>query len=579
MADDIKALRRATNGDEICRILARFGENLHDIVLCDQYIGQGLVEILRDLTGSTDIDVCSSALSLITRLVTDNHELIRKLCKPMGFLRKLMKLCSPFEDDGKHDKKSHLALHNQAVALIKTLVLSSECAMPEVASIDLIGQLIELCGIFFDDSRHTSCCYGNLGYPPRATSYFHDLAHGRKLIGNVREMFPEASMKVVEASEAKEIFEKDTNVCVLSVDLYDTRTDQDIVIREELVKENMAWPKFLSPEKEAKIFAKNKGREEQIWADITVTSVIDGGHFWAQVGGETVDEKLRNISLTLLKEDQAKFTTVPEVGELVCCKTMVGGHQDVYRGKILQVFRTQDEIVLELFAVDYGFKNVVPLNCVTRITALGRQEPFQARLCGLTGIQPPSSDVNVLVNTAAALRNLAYQSNASRLQILDKNGVDALLKLIVLPNKEIRKQVIGAILNLSINFKTRARIGFLGGIKILLDLINNDFKQEIELLCLAIGALRNLMLASPINRGRCADADGFLILTNMYFSSTSNDVKQQCLGALKNLVGNSWYLLTGSGGVDLRGVVDENRVRPFSLSAVITPSKLPPMQR
>ena len=75
--------------------------------------------------------------------------------------------------------------------------------MPEVASIDLIGQLIKLCGIFFDDSRHTSCCHGNLGYPPRATSYFHDLAHGRKLIGNVREMFPEASMKVVEASEVK----------------------------------------------------------------------------------------------------------------------------------------------------------------------------------------------------------------------------------------------------------------------------------------------------------------------------------------------------------------------------------------
>jgi pyocin large subunit-like protein len=42
------------------------------------------------------------------------------------------------------------------------------------------------------------------------------------------------------------------------VDLYDTRTNQDIVIREELVKENMAWPKYLSPEKEAKMFAKNK---------------------------------------------------------------------------------------------------------------------------------------------------------------------------------------------------------------------------------------------------------------------------------------------------------------------------------
>ena len=56
---------------------------------------------------------------------------------------------------------------------------------------------------------------------------------------------------------------------------------------------------------------------------------------------------------------------------------MVGGHQDIYRGKVLQVFPTQNEVMLELFAVDYGFKNVVSLECVSRITPLGRQEPFQ----------------------------------------------------------------------------------------------------------------------------------------------------------------------------------------------------------
>ncbi len=47
MADDIKALRCATNGEEICHILARVEENLRDVVLCDQYIRQGLVEVLR----------------------------------------------------------------------------------------------------------------------------------------------------------------------------------------------------------------------------------------------------------------------------------------------------------------------------------------------------------------------------------------------------------------------------------------------------------------------------------------------------------------------------------------------------
>ena len=54
------------------------------------------------------------------------------------------------------------------------------------------------------------------------------------------------------------MFGKDSKVCALSVDLYDTTTDRDVVIREELIKEKMAWPQFLSPEKEAKMFVKNK---------------------------------------------------------------------------------------------------------------------------------------------------------------------------------------------------------------------------------------------------------------------------------------------------------------------------------
>ena len=47
MAEDIRALRRASNSDEICQILARIEENLRDLVSCDQYVSQGLLEILR----------------------------------------------------------------------------------------------------------------------------------------------------------------------------------------------------------------------------------------------------------------------------------------------------------------------------------------------------------------------------------------------------------------------------------------------------------------------------------------------------------------------------------------------------
>lgn len=75
--------------------------------------------------------------------------------------------------------------------------------MPEVASVDLIGHVIKLCGISFGDSEHANCCHDNTGYPPKATSYFHNLVHGRKLVGKVREMLPEASRKVIEESKCK----------------------------------------------------------------------------------------------------------------------------------------------------------------------------------------------------------------------------------------------------------------------------------------------------------------------------------------------------------------------------------------
>ena len=82
-------------------------------------------------------------------------------------------------------------------------------------------------------------------------------------------------------------------------------------------------------------------------------------------------------------QEQVKYKTAAEIGELVCCKAIVGGHEDIYRGKVLQVFPTQDEVMLELFAVDYGINTVVSLDCVSRITPRGRQEPFQVTRTGI----------------------------------------------------------------------------------------------------------------------------------------------------------------------------------------------------
>lgn len=128
---------------------------------------------------------------------------------------------------------------------------------------------------------------------------------------------------------------------------------------------------------------------------------------------------------------------------------------------------------------------------------------------------------------------------------------------------------------MSLNFKSRERIGYFGGVKILTgsrkyksrslangalrilllflssfscifrvfhfkDLIRNDFRKDSALLHLAICALRNLMFNSPTNRGQCADEDGLFALTDVYISTTWDKIQQQCLGALKILIGNSW---------------------------------------
>ena len=43
-----------------------------------------------------------------------------------------------------------------------------------------------------------------------------------------------------------------------------------------------------------------------MWADVKVSSVIDGGLFWAQVGGGIVDDKLTTIKCVLQQEASSR---------------------------------------------------------------------------------------------------------------------------------------------------------------------------------------------------------------------------------------------------------------------------------
>lgn len=65
------------------------------------------------------------------------------------------------------------------------------------------------------------------------------------------------------------------------------------------------------------------------------------------------------------------------------------------------------------------------------------------------------------------------------------------------------------------------------------------FQHDEEILLLAIGGIQNLVRDSYVNRCRLADSDGLIILGQLYFACESDAVKERCLGAIKNLLGNS----------------------------------------
>ena len=64
------------------------------------------------------------------------------------------------------------------------------------------------------------------------------------------------------------------------------------------------------------------------------------------------------------------------------------------------------------------------------------------------------------------------------------------------------------------------------------------FTQDEEILLLAVGGIQNLVRDSYVNRCRLADSDGLIILSRIYSTSESEEIKARCLNAIRNLIGN-----------------------------------------
>lgn len=169
------------------------------------------------------------------------------------------------------------------------------------------------------------------------------------------------------------------------VTLYDTNNpDQDININEEMLKS-----KTVSDHNSGVgTSTGDEGREDEnakSFQDVKVTSVINGGYVWAQVGiGNSVSatvEKVQQILEEWPKESRKHVMHIPQTSQFVCGQTKDIGH---FRAQVL--FK-DDEDTVTLLAMDYGiFRRFLWQGLFFLTPQMNlRAYPLQAVLCRVKG--------------------------------------------------------------------------------------------------------------------------------------------------------------------------------------------------
>jgi len=576
--------------DTIETLKAIVDESLKHPEKKQEFVDEGSIQVIIGLCDVKNIDwhlgaYCAAAL----RILAHGNGKVKAKIVGRGGIPPLLRLCDPelvsYDTDPAEDAHWRFLAHEQAAAVLHIISFQNPSCQAEMITAGAIKYLVGLCDVFNPDSRHSNCCKSIYEQSINASKHLYDLTYKKKLVGKVNELtveeIREKAVKLIRNGLVSGLIEVNR---LFSIDLYDTTMDfQDIRISDELIKSQLMWPnmsldqKVSSEEKEK--YANPKDRDFR-WSDVYVTEVIDACHFWAHVGGKVVIEKMEAINRELLSQDQIPLNSIPEPGAFVFVCEMVGGHRDTYRAQVLSLDqRTDGSLTAKVFAIDNGFTKEVSGTCLYILPEHLLGIPSQATLCCLSGIQDPPKSAEILEHAAGALRNLTEESNSYRLYVTAQQGLELLLKLCTIPNRGVCKEVVGALLNLAINSKVRVRIGFLGGIQVLLDVCQR-FSQDEEVLLLAIGGIQNLVQDSYVNRCRLADSDGLIILSQVYYKSESDPVKTRCLHAIKNLLGNSITNLENgvlqintstNGTYETRSIVDEKKKFTLAVSDDYSP--------
>ncbi|XP_031548893.1 uncharacterized protein LOC116286503 isoform X2 [Actinia tenebrosa] len=553
-------------------------ESLRNPEKKNEFVREGTIDLLSELCRSKKSrEIKAFALATMGVLCHGNQP-AKDMIMNIGGLRTILSLCSTVEDGSNTDintreKESRLLSHEQSAALLQKLTYKDEICQADLVTAGAIRRLIQLCDVFNPTGSHSNCCHVPSQYSDKANKLFTDLTVNKKLIGKVHELSKEESTKVIQnliQSEAEiDCLREELNK-IYNIDLYDTITEKDIHISNELITRGMAWPDLNStsilPSEERN--SPQKETKGIVWSDIRLSQVIDAGHFWAHIGGDSIGKSITAIDTFLRSQELAPYPDMPQPGDMVCVLETMASQKTTYRARVLDVSSSDEGLKAKVFAVDFGFTNVVPGMSLFILPRDPDSLPPQVSLCTLSGVQAKPKHAAILEYAAGALRNLSESNEDYISYIFMSSGIEALLKLCSIPNKKILIQVLGALMNISLDFRYRARIGYLGGVKILMD-ICLQYEEEDDVLLLALGTLQNIMVATVINRSRTADCHGLTIFVHLYLKTTNEEVKNRALRALKNLVGGSSSDSPERKNVlDLTAVMDEcpTTQKRFSLS-------------
>lgn len=132
--------------------------------------------------------------------------------------------------------------------------------------------------------------------------------------------------------------------------------------------------------------------------EVVVTEVMQCGHFYAQCLDHRNLTNMRNITVALNPASKLSFLTVPAHKGMMCAAPYIDEQEAYYRAKV-EGFEMQTVLfkgvpkavhTVKVIFVDYGNKEIVPVEKLRMLPAETFNIPFLAFECELTEIRPSS---------------------------------------------------------------------------------------------------------------------------------------------------------------------------------------------